>query len=74
MKVIALKPILYRVNESMKVADKGEVIELSSEMYEWRKKRGEVQEVNGAESSDEIVVSEGLPTLDEISTSKGKRK
>ena len=75
MKVIALKPILYRVGAFSRVAEKGEEIEMDNETFQWRKSRGEVKAVkNSAGSEDELIVSEGLPTLDEVPSGIRKKK
>lgn len=75
MKVIALKPILYRTGTFSRVAEKGEEIEMDNETFQWRKSRGEVKEVKkSAVSEDELIVSEGLPTLDEVPSGIRKKK
>lgn len=70
MKAIALKPILYKTGNYARVASEGEEIDLDATTFQWRLGRGDVKATGAAEE----IVSEGLPALDEIPISKGKKK
>lgn len=73
MKVEALKPILYSGKNFTRIFDKGEIFEMDDVSYYVREKRGEVKAV-GKIKDDEEIVSEGLPSLDEMPQPKGKKK
>lgn len=75
MKVIALKPILYMAGTYTRVAEQGEEIEMDRETFQWRKSRGEVKEVMETPTDeDDLIVSDGLPALDEVPSSTRKKK
>ena len=75
MKVIALKPILYRAETYTRVAKQGEEIEMDRETFQLRKSRGEVKEVLETSAvEDDLIVSDGLPALDEVPSSTRKKK
>lgn len=75
MKAIAMKPILYKVRTFSRIAEKGEEIEMDRETFQWRKSRGEVKEVMETPTDeDDLIVSDGLPALDEVPSSTRKKK
>lgn len=75
MKAIAMKPILYKAGTFSRIAEKGEEIEMDNETFQWRKSRGEVKEVmETSTDEDDLIVSDGLPALDEVPSSTRKKK
>lgn len=74
MKVVALKPILYKAKDYTRVYEKGEVFEMNDVSYYVRSQRGEVELVTDLTEGDVVNVNEGLPALDEKPARKKKNE